>query len=85
MSSNKGNGRLPSLKDSSSNGGGSAKPSLKFKPKAVARKSKEEREAAASKVKLEEESKRGNDKKHFNNKNKRVTALAASKGEWPNT
>lgn len=73
MSSNKGNGRLPSLKDSSSNGG-SAKPSLKFKPKAVARKSKEEREAAASKVKLEEDSKRGNDRKHFsNNKNKRVT------------
>ncbi|KOH00223.1 DNA-directed RNA polymerase III subunit C53 [Saccharomyces eubayanus] len=70
MSSNKGNGRLPSLKDSSSTGG-PAKPSLKFKPKAVARKSKEEREAAASKVKLEEGPKR--DKKNFNNSNsKRV-------------
>ncbi|CAI4057307.1 hypothetical protein SKDZ_04G0910 [Saccharomyces kudriavzevii ZP591] len=83
MSSNKGNGRLPSLKDSSPNGG-SAKPSLKFKPKAVARKSKEEREAAASKVKLEEDSKRGNDMKNFNNnKNKRVNGTGGQQRRMP--
>ncbi|CAI4037756.1 hypothetical protein SMKI_04G0890 [Saccharomyces mikatae IFO 1815] len=83
MSSNKGNGRLPSLKDSSSNGG-SAKPSLKFRPKAVARKSKEEREAAASKVKLEEGIKRGSDKKNFNNnKNKRVTGPGGQQRRMP--
>lgn len=39
-------GRLPSLKDS--------KPSLKFKPKVVARRSKEEREASVPKVKVED-------------------------------
>lgn len=79
MSSNKGNGRLPSLKDSSSTGG-PAKPSLKFKPKAVARKSKEEREAAASKVKLEEGPKR--DKKNFNN-NKRVNGNGGQQRRMP--
>ncbi|CAI4057948.1 hypothetical protein N7582_000973 [Saccharomyces uvarum] len=79
MSSNKGNGRLPSLKDSSSTGG-PAKPSLKFKPKAVARKSKEEREAAASKVKLEEGPKR--DKKNFNN-NKRVNGTGGQQRRMP--
>ncbi|KAL3232886.1 DNA-directed RNA polymerase III subunit RPC4 [Nakaseomyces bracarensis] len=41
-------GRLPSLKDTGS------KPSLKFKPKVVARRSKEEREASVPKVKIEE-------------------------------
>ncbi|CCF56396.1 hypothetical protein KAFR_0B00980 [Kazachstania africana CBS 2517] len=50
-------GRLPSLKDSS---GGKA--SLKFKPKMVARRSKEERDASVPKVKVEEVGKPRNDK-----------------------
>ena len=43
-------GRLPSLRDS-----GAGKPGLKFKPKVVARRSKEERDASAPKVKSEED------------------------------
>lgn len=43
-------GRLPSLRDS-----GAGKPGLKFKPKAVARRTKEERDASAPKVKTEED------------------------------
>lgn len=58
MSSASGSGRLPSL---SSSGG---KPSLKFKPKAVARRTKEEREASAPKIKTEEVAKPYNDKKN---------------------
>ena len=49
-------GRLPSLKDSAK-----GKPSLKFKPKAVARKSKEERDASALKIKKDEDLKLKND------------------------
>lgn len=58
MSSGSGSKRLPSL---NSSGG---KPSLKFKPKAVARRTKEERDASAPKIKAEETSKPFNDKKH---------------------
>ena len=39
-----GTGRLPTLKN---NADGKPKPTLKFKPKAIARRSKEEREASA--------------------------------------
>lgn len=49
-------GRLPSLKDSAK-----GKPGLKFKPKAVARKSKEERDASALKIKKDEDLKLKND------------------------
>ncbi|QLQ79155.1 hypothetical protein HG537_0B05030 [Torulaspora globosa] len=58
MSSGSGSGRLPSL---NSSGG---KPSLKFKPKAVARRTKEERDASAPKIKTEEISRPYNDKKN---------------------
>lgn len=44
-------GRLPSLKDSK------PKVSLKFKPKAVSRRSKQEREASAPKLKMEDDTK----------------------------
>ncbi|CUS23074.1 LAQU0S08e01552g1_1 [Lachancea quebecensis] len=53
-----GTGRLPTLNQ------GNAKPSLKFKPKALARRSKEEREASVPKAAPEEV------KKPFNNKKK---------------
>lgn len=58
MSSGSGSGRLPSLNSSS------GKPTLKFKPKVVARRTKEEREASAPKIKSEESNKPFNDKKH---------------------
>ncbi|QLL31642.1 hypothetical protein HG536_0B05060 [Torulaspora globosa] len=67
MSSGSGSGRLPSLNSSS------GKPSLKFKPKAVARRTKEEREASAPKIKTEEISRPYNDKK---NNQGRSTATA---------
>lgn len=63
MSGESGSGRLPSL--SSSTG----KPALKFKPKAVARRTKEEREASAPKIKAEENPKAFHDKKKDGRKN----------------
>lgn len=63
MSGESGSGRLPSLNSSS------GKPSLKFKPKAVARRTKEEREASAPKIKAEEAPKPFHDKKRDNRKN----------------
>ncbi|EDO15259.1 hypothetical protein Kpol_461p13 [Vanderwaltozyma polyspora DSM 70294] len=62
--SGSGSGRLPSLSSGSGSGSGSGagKPSLKFKPKAVARRTKEERDASAPKVN-EEANSHNNDKK----------------------
>lgn len=59
-------GRLPSLRDAAPDafGGAKKKTALKFKPKAVSRRTKEEREASALKVKAEVT----NDKKDFHNK-----------------
>ncbi|SMN18285.1 similar to Saccharomyces cerevisiae YDL150W RPC53 RNA polymerase III subunit C53 [Maudiozyma saulgeensis] len=51
-------GRLPSLRDSAA-----GKASLKFKPKAVARRSKEERDASALKIKKDEDLKSKVDQK----------------------
>lgn len=60
-------GRLPSLRDAAPDafGGPKKKTQLKFKPKAGTRRTKEEREASALKVKAEAP----NDKKDFNKKN----------------
>lgn len=57
MSSGNGSKRLPSLKSSSVASG------LKFKPKFVARRTKEERDASAPKIKQEESQKPAYDKK----------------------
>lgn len=54
-----GTGRLPTLNQ------GNAKPSLKFKPKALARRSKEEREASVPKPAPEEIRKPFNNKKKY--------------------
>ncbi|CCE64991.1 hypothetical protein TPHA_0J01700 [Tetrapisispora phaffii CBS 4417] len=61
-------GRLPSLNDGTlSKSSGAPKPALKFKPKAVARKSKEERDASVAKIADVSKSKE-NKKKQFQNK-----------------
>ncbi|KAH3902670.1 related to DNA-directed RNA polymerase III subunit RPC4 [Saccharomycodes ludwigii] len=59
-----GTGRLPTLSSKDN------RPSLKFKPKAIARKSKEEREAAAAKIKTEEKDSFNNKNYHGDNKKK---------------
>lgn len=57
MSGESGSGRLPSLNSSA------GKPALKFKPKAVVRRTREEREASAAKIKAEEAPKAAHDKR----------------------
>lgn len=61
MSSGNGPGRLPSLKSS-----GASKPGLKFKPKAAVRRSKEEREASAPKLEVDESQRHLNERRRPN-------------------
>lgn len=63
MSTGNGSGRLPSLKSASA-----SKPGLKFKPKAAARRTKEEREASAPKLEGEESQKHASDRRKPNNR-----------------
>lgn len=62
-----GSNRLPSLSSGSSSSS-AGKPALKFKPKAVARRSKEERDASAPQLKFEDDSNNNNKKKNKQSK-----------------
>lgn len=66
MSSGSGSGRLPSLNSSGA-------PALKFKPKFIARRTKEEREASAPKVKQEDSQVPSNDRRRGNYSDKKAT------------